>query len=44
MTDLNNKRILMFSPFGSCTHYTVHIADELKRRGAEVREIGRAHV
>lgn len=37
MADLKDKRILMFSPFGSCTHYTVHIADELKRRGAEVR-------
>lgn len=27
----------MFSPYGSCIHYTVHIADELRGRGAEVR-------
>lgn len=27
----------MFSPLGYCTHYTTHIADELRSRGAEVR-------
>lgn len=37
MTDFKGKKILMFSPYGSCTHYTAHIADELKSRGAEVR-------
>lgn len=37
MADLKGKRVLMFSPFGYCTHYTVHIVDELRRRGAEVR-------
>lgn len=37
MVDLKGKKVLMFSPLGFCTHYTVHIADELRRRGAEVR-------
>lgn len=37
MTDLNGKKILMFSPLGFCTHYTIHIAEELRCRGAEVR-------
>ena len=37
MTDFKGKKILMFSPYGSCTHYTFHIADELRSRGAEVR-------
>lgn len=37
MKDFSGKKILMFSPLGYCTHYTVHIADELRSRGAEVR-------
>lgn len=27
----------MFSPLGYCTHYTTHIADELRNKGAELR-------
>lgn len=37
MKDFIGKKILMFSPLGYCTHYTTHIAEELRNRGAEVR-------
>lgn len=37
MADIFNKKILMFSPFGTCKHYTDEFAEELKKRGAEVR-------
>lgn len=37
MTNFKGKKVLMFSPFGTCKHYTDHIADELRGRGCEVR-------
>ena len=37
MKVFTGKKVLMFSPLGYCTHYTTHIAEELKNRGAEVR-------
>ena len=33
---LDGKKVLMFSPFGSCMHYTDYITKELRRRGATV--------
>lgn len=37
MPALNGKRILMFSPFGTCKHYTDSIVTELRRNGATVK-------
>lgn len=37
MVELKGKKVLMFSPFGTCKHYTDHIADEIRARGGEVR-------
>lgn len=34
--NLNNKRILLFAPRGCTEHYSVHIAKELRKRGASV--------
>lgn len=37
MVELKGKKVLMFSPFGTCKHYSDHIADEIRSRGGEVR-------
>lgn len=37
MDKIHGKRILMFSPYGTCLHYTLGMKHELEKRGAEVR-------
>lgn len=37
MFDFKGKKVLMFSPFGTCKHYTDHIAEEIRARGSEIR-------
>lgn len=37
MADLNNKKVLMFSPYGTCKHYTDAFVMDLQKRGAVVR-------
>lgn len=37
MSNLQGKRILMISPFGTCLHYTLRMKEELEARGAQVR-------
>ena len=37
MEKLLGKKVLLFSPFGTCKHYTDGCVTELESRGAEVR-------
>lgn len=37
MSNLQGKRVLMISPYGTCLHYTLAMKQELEVRGAEVR-------
>ena len=37
MSNLQRKRVLMISPYGTCLHYTQAMKEELEARGAEVR-------
>ena len=38
MTDLQGKKVLLFSPYGCTKHYGQAIMVELKNRGAHVDE------